>query len=139
MKIKSIALTIFFLFFYVSFSLAGSASLVGDWEGTARAILPDGTVIDEIELGGSLNKVDGSLFVGTFSFSYPGMSEVQAFATGDIQGQKIKGIMSFQTGPTTFQGVAFFEANLRGRKMIGIVRDLSDGSTSTFSAYRTEQ
>lgn len=137
---KRFLLALLFAFFVVNGAIAGSGSLVGDWEGDARAILPDGTIIEDIELEGTIDDVDGGLFSGDFVFTLPGSDPVTAFATGYIKAQKIEGIMSIDSeeSPSGFQGIGFFNAKLKGKKMVGVVRDLSDGSTTYFSAKRNK-
>jgi hypothetical protein len=134
---KRLLLAVLFAIFFVNGAIAGSASLVGDWEGDATAILPDGTIIDDIELEGTLDDVEGGLFSGEFTFTLPGEDPVTAFATGYIKAQKIQGIMSYEVAPGMFQGIGFFDGKLKGKKMVGVVRDLSDGSTTHFTAKRS--
>jgi hypothetical protein len=134
---RRLLLTLIFAFFIVNGAIAGSGSLVGDWEGEARAILPDGTIIYEIELEGTLDDVEGGLFSGEFTFTLPGEDPVTAFATGYIKAQKIQGVMSYEMAPGVFQGIGFFNGKLKGKKMVGVVRDLSDGSTTYFTAKRS--
>jgi hypothetical protein len=138
---KRLLLAVLFALFIVNGAIAGSGSLAGDWEGEARAILPNGTIIEGIDLEGTLDESDGGLFSGIFTFillAEPGETPetVTAFATGYIKAQKIQGIMSYELAPDVFQGIGFFNAKLKGKKMVGIVRDLSDGSTSYFTAKR---
>jgi len=135
---KGLLLALFFSVFLVNGAMAGSASLLGEWAGEARAILPDGTVIEPIPLEGKLTFVDGSLFSGTFVFTVPGVGQTTAYATGNVTGQKIKGIMSIAVGGGLFQGIGIFEAKLKGMKMVGVVCDFSDGSTTYFTAERSD-
>ena len=85
-----------FTVFIVNGAIAGSGSLVGDWEGDATAILPDGTIIKGIRLEGTLDDVNEGLFSGEFTFTLPGEGPVTAFATGYINAQKIQGIVNFR-------------------------------------------
>jgi hypothetical protein len=133
---KGLLLAVFFAVFVVNGAIAGSGSLVGDWVGDATAILPDGTIIEDIELEGTMDDVEGGLFSGVFTFKLPGEDPVTAFATGYIRAQKIQGTMSYEVSADVFQGIGFFNANLKGKKMVGVVRDLSDGSTTYFTAKR---
>jgi hypothetical protein len=137
---KKFLLLLLFVVFVVSGAMAGSDSLVGDWDGEARAILPDGTIIESIDLGGTINVLDGGLFAGDFEFTLPGSPTTTAFATGYIKAQKIEGIMSVpsELSPTGVQGIGLFSAKLKGKKMEGVVRDLSDGSTTYFTAERID-
>lgn len=136
---KRLLLALLFVLFVVNGAIAGSGSLVGDWEGEARAILPDGIIINDILLAGTVNDVDGGLFSGVFVFTLPesaGGDQITADFTGYIRAQKIQGIISSQESPSAFLGTGLFEANLKGKKMVGVVRDLSDGSTTIFTAKR---
>jgi hypothetical protein len=134
---KILFLAVLFAIFIVNGAIAGSASLVGDWEGDATAILPDGTIINDIELEGTLDDVEGGLFSGEFTFTLPSEDPVTAFATGYIKAQKIQGVMSYEMAPGVYQGIGFFNGKLKGKKMVGVVRDLSDGSTTYFTAKRS--
>ena len=79
-------LAVLFAVFVVNWAIAGSGILVGDWEGDAIAILPDGTVIEGITLEGTLDGVDDGLFSGDFEFTLPGsVGAVTAYATGYIK------------------------------------------------------
>ena len=136
---KRLLLAVLFAVFVVNGAIAGSDSLVGDWEGNATAILPDGTIIEGITLEGTLDGVDDGLFSGDFEFTLPGPGgAVTAYATGYIKAQKIQGIMSVESSesPSGYQGIGFFNAKLKGKKMEGVVRDLSDGSTTYFTANK---
>ena len=67
---KRLLLVVLFVLFVVNGAIAGSGSLLGDWEGTARAILPeelpgDGTaIITGITLEGKQRRQEHSL-IGT--------------------------------------------------------------------------
>lgn len=137
---KQFLLILLFSFFIVNGAIAGSGGLGGDWEGEATAILPDGTIISDIALEGTLAEPEDGLFSGYFEFTLPGLGTTQAYATGYIKARKIQGIMSIESvqSPTGIQGVGFFSAKLKGKKMVGVVRDLSDGSTTRFTANRIE-
>ena len=79
-----------------------------------------------------------SINYGDFEFTLPASGPVTAYATGYIKAQKIQGIMSieFSQSPSGYQGIGFFNAKLIGKKMVGVVRDLSVGSTTHFTAWR---
>ena len=103
--------------FVVNGAIAGSGSLLGDWKGTARAIMPEeldstGTaIISDIELEGTIDELEGGLFRGSFTFNVPGLGSQSAFATGYIKGQKIEGIMSvYADTPSGYQGIGLFNA-----------------------------
>jgi hypothetical protein len=139
---RRLLLALIFAFFVVNGAIAGSGSLVGDWKGEARAILPNGMIIEGIDLEGTLDELDGGLFSGEFTFTLPAEpgeipETVTAFATGYIKAQKLQGIMSYEAAEDVFQGVGFFNGKLKGKKMVGVVRDLSDGSTTYFTAERS--
>lgn len=140
---KVLLLTLLLSFFIVNGAIAGSGKLVGCWEGDATAILPNGQIISDIVLDGELGipeeNGDG-LFSGYFEFTLPGMGISTAYVTGYIKSQKVQGLMSIDSAmsPTGIQGVGFFNAKLKGKKMVGVVRDSSDGSTTHFTAKRIE-
>jgi len=136
---KRLLIALLFAFFIVNGAIAGSGSLVGDWEGKARAILPDGTIFEDIELEGTVDGVDGGLFSGVFVFTLPpsaGGDEITADFTGYIREQKIQGVISSEESPTALVGTGLFNAKLKKKKMVGIVRDLIDGSTTYFTAKK---
>ena len=128
--------------FVVNGAIAGSNSLLGDWEGTARAILPeelsgyDTAIITGITLEGTFIELEKGLFRGEFTFDVPGLGLQEAYATGYIKAQKIQGVMSVDMGG--LQGIGLFEAKLKGKKMTGVVPDLSDGSTTIFTAKKVK-
>jgi len=62
--------------------------------------------------------------------------EIIADFTGYIRAQKIQGVISSDESPSAFPGTGLFNAKLKGKKMEGVVRDLSDGSTTYFKAKR---
>jgi hypothetical protein len=140
---KRLLLAVLFAVFVVNGAIAGSGSLLGDWEGTARAILPeelpgDGTaIITGITLEGTFVELEKGLFRGEFTFDVPGIGLQEAYATGYIKAQKIQGVMSIDPGGGPV-GIGLFEANLKGKKMTGVVRDLSDGSTTIFTAKKVK-
>ena len=135
---KRLLLTVLFVVFVVNGAIAGSGSLVGDWVGEARAIYPDGTIFEQIPLTGKLEDLQGGLFRGTFTFTVPGLGEVTAYATGYIRAQKIQGLMSVEDASSLsgYSGIGVFNANLKGKKMTGVVHDFSDGSTAYFTAKK---
>ncbi len=142
---KRLLLTLLFSFYIVNGAIAGSGKLVGCWEGDATAILVNGQIISNIELDGELGVPEeggDGLFSGHFEFTLPGMGVSTAYVTGYIKAQKIQGLMSIDSdmSPTKsgIQGVGFFNAKLKGKKMVGVVRDSSDGSTTHFTAKRIE-
>jgi hypothetical protein len=139
---KRLLIALLFAFFIVNGAIAGSVSLVGDWEGKARAILPDGTIIENIVFEATIDGVDGGLFSGVFVFTLPpsaGGDEITADFTGYIKGRSIQGVISSEESPSALVGSGLFNANLKKKKkkkMVGIVRDLIDGSTTYFSAKK---
>jgi hypothetical protein len=135
---RGLLFAIFLILFAVNGALAGSASLEGCWDGEARAILPDGSTLVGIPLQGEVYEVDDGLFSASFTFKLPD-GDHTAYATGSIVAQKIDGIMSIDAQTISgYQGIALFEAKLIGKKLVGILRDFSDGSTSFFSAKRID-
>lgn len=139
---KRLLIALLFAFFIVNGAIAGSGSLVGDWEGKARAILPDGTIIENIVFEGTVDGVDGGLFSGVFIFTLPpsaGGDEITADFTGYIRAQKIQGVISSEESPSALVGSGLFNAELKGKKMVGIVRDLTDGSTTYFTAKKARK
>ena len=113
----------------------------GFWTGDGQAIYPDGTMAEIIYVGALLSQ-DGKFLYGGAEFHVvindgdPVKQQGQMSAY--ISGNAVKGVMGgcLTVAPDCL-GVAVFEGKLSGDMLRGTVMDLSDGSTSVITLYRS--
>lgn len=134
-----------FLAFALVFLVAGSVladppDVGGSYGGTGKTMMPPGFVYppsDVVNIMATI-KQDGNLFHGEFTITgmhpyVPGGSLTDLPMTGFIDtNNRVTGIISIQQ-VDAFRGIVLFEGKADGKTFNGVSRDLSDGSTTTFT------
>ena len=127
-------------FFIGSVAMAGPADLTGTWSGEATSIVccPDENCSTVITEATATIVQDGNLFYGSFEaedYEHPCWGTItgqQAVLTGTISvDKKISGVVGIPGDIGNIQGIGLFEGKWSGTKMKAVLRDLSDGSTTT--------
>jgi hypothetical protein len=136
MKKKSALATIALLAILLSITVfAAPPGLLGEWAGSGQAIYPDGQVV-EFNITGNLETNEGSLLAGSFDFTLtvdPDTTFVVYFTGHVSQDRQIKLLLIAEGSPF---GTGIAEAEWKGNKIEGVVRDFSDMSTGYFVLER---
>jgi hypothetical protein len=114
---------------------AAPPDLLGEWTGSGQAIYPDGQVID-FYITGNLETKEGSLLAGSFDFALtvaPDTTFVVYFTGHVSEDRQIKLLLIAEGSPF---GTGIAEAEWKGNKIEGVVRDFSDMSTGYFVLER---
>jgi hypothetical protein len=113
-------------------AFAAPPDLLGEWNGSGKAIYPGGDTVD-FNITGTVDHQVGNLLDGFFEFALTDVPDSPTFTvyfTGHISLNKTIKLQMTAEGSTFGTGVA--EAEWMGNKIEGVVRDASDGSTGYF-------
>jgi hypothetical protein len=121
----------------------GNLNLSGIWSGTGTAVLPDGTIIDNISVEADITAAD-NLFYGTVDFIPPSTANSVSEASFESPAPPLNNVTGAVTADRQVRAIinmggsgnAIIDATWVGNTITGIVRDFSDGSALYFSASR---